>query len=160
MKEIKLTQGQVAKVCDCHYHLVKDYKWHAQLVAANGAYYVAHTSTVAEKRLGAPAKIQMHRLINNTPQGVFTDHKDHDTLNNQCSNLRTATQSQNIMNTRIRSDNTSGIKGVSFHKSRGKYQVHIAVNGKIKHVGSFDTIEEAKHARSEAERKYYGEFST
>ena len=45
-----------------------------------------------------------------------TDHRDCNPLNNQRFNLRPATHSQNLMNRKIRSDNTSGFKGVSWHK--------------------------------------------
>jgi hypothetical protein len=37
-------------------------------------------------------------------------------------------------------------KGVSFHKKSGKWQAHVRINGKPKHLGLFDTPEAANQA--------------
>jgi len=50
---------------------------------------------------------------------------------------------------RIRT-NTSGHTGVSFKKSRGRYEAHIRKDGKYKYVGHFKTISEAVDAREKA----------
>ena len=54
-----------------------------------------------------------------------------------------------------RSDNTSGVKGVSFHKRSGKYMAYITLAGKRHYLGLFGTIEEAARARREAEVELY-----
>ncbi|MCM3620514.1 hypothetical protein M3936_23445 [Sutcliffiella horikoshii] len=56
-------------------------------------------------------------------------------------------------NQRLRSDNTTGIRGVT--KSGKKYLVRISVEGRRKTIGSFDTLEQAKRARKKAEIKYW-----
>ncbi len=52
-------------------------------------------------------------------------------------------------------NNKSGYKGVSYMPSKGKFRAYIGLRGKQKHLGMFDTAEEAYQARLEAEEKYY-----
>jgi hypothetical protein len=49
---------------------------------------------------------------------------------------------------KMRSDNSSGVQGISWDKSRGKYQVRVTVDGKAKNLGRFETIEAATAARA------------
>ena len=56
---------------------------------------------------------------------------------------------------RLRTNNTSGVKGV-YRTSRGKWQAAIHIDSKRKHLGTFDTIDEAADARKEAEKEYWG----
>lgn len=158
MKEIQLTQGQVAKVCDCHYHLVKDYKWHAVFNSDSKYFYAGRRLSKEEHVAGEPDHIAMHRVINNTPKGYVTDHINHDTLDNRCCNLRTASIADNGKNRRKNRDNTTGYRGVSWSNMLKKYQVRIQANGKRKTLGFFNTKDEAKQAREQAERELFGEF--
>lgn len=57
-------------------------------------------------------------------------------------------------NNKLRTNNTSGVKGVHLN-SRGKYQACINTGGKRIHLGTYDTIEEAAAARKEAEDHYW-----
>lgn len=159
MKEIPLTKGQVAKVCDCHYHLVKDYKWCALWNPCTKSYYAQRATTIVERFMGAPSTAQMHRIINNTPKGVKTDHADHDTLNNQCSNLRDATTSQNAMNRKNKGYNSTGFKGVSFKKRSNKWEASVQINHVRKYVGTFDTPELAARAYDRKALDLHGEFA-
>jgi len=70
-------------------------------------------------------------------------------------NCKWASRTVQNRNTRIRRDNTSGEKGISFHKRIKKFSVTIAIKGKKKHIGYFDDFEEAKKARAESEIKYW-----
>ena len=67
-------------------------------------------------------------------------------------------QKYNACNTRIRSNNTSGVTGVSKHKQTNKWRAYIEYNQKYIHLGLFNTKEEAIKARKEAELKYFGEY--
>lgn len=89
----------------------------------------------------------------------YVDHIDGDGLNNAWSNLREATPSQNSMNQRVRSDSASGVKGVSYDKSRDVWYVYIDVDGHRKHLGRHETLEEAAAVRKMAEIKYHGEYA-
>src|ERR1700754_9060 len=92
------------------------------------------------------------------PSGMI-DHADRDTLNDRISNLRDATRSQNGGNAERRIDNTSGKKGVTWHKRMKRYQVCIQVNGIRKHLGSFKNIEAAAQAYDAAASKMFDEFA-
>lgn len=87
------------------------------------------------------------------------DHKDSITNNNCFDNLREANASQNSYNYSKPITNTSGIKGVSYHKQTKKWRARINYDGKMHHLGLFDTIELAAIAYAEASKKYHKEFS-
>ena len=99
---------------------------------------------------------KIHRLVaqaflDNHDDKLCVDQIDRNRLNNHISNLRYATNSENQMNKSKRSDNTSGIVGVSFRKDRNKWRAQIQKDGKKIHLGYFETKEEAIEARSKAE---------
>lgn len=90
---------------------------------------------------------------------AIVDHKDRDPNNDAWDNLRLATFTQNLQNSRLRSDNTSGVKGVYWARRQRRWQASIRVEGKGVHLGYFDTIEAAAEARRAAELRYFGEFA-
>jgi hypothetical protein len=87
------------------------------------------------------------------------DHIDGDSTNNKIENLRAASQSQNMANSKMKCNNTSGYKGVTFRKDTQKWQAAIMVNGKHISLGSHTTKESAAIAYQEGAKKYYGEFA-
>lgn len=86
------------------------------------------------------------------------DHIDNNGLNNKRSNLRIATRSQNMQNSRLRKDNTSGYKCV-VKRTNGRYSARIYVNKKYMWLGTFDTPELAHRAYCEAAIEHFGEFA-
>jgi len=58
------------------------------------------------------------------------DHIDGDPTNNTRSNLRVVTQQVNCKNSKMRSSNTSGYNGLTFHKPTGRFVVRRAIAGK------------------------------
>jgi len=86
------------------------------------------------------------------------DHIDHDKTNNNVSNLRYATDSENRQNVSITSNNTSGVVGVTFRSDNNKWKAFISINQKQKHLGCFTLKEDAITARTNAEILHYGEF--
>jgi len=106
---------------------------------------------------------QAHRLAWFYTYGRWPSHEiDH--INgvrddNRLANLREATPSQNQANKAMRSDNTSGIKGVSWDRSRGKWHASINVSGRMKNLGRFQKIEDAASAYADAAMKFHGEFA-
>jgi hypothetical protein len=92
------------------------------------------------------------------PKGEI-DHINGNGRDNRIVNLREATTSQNGFNRGLRSDNTSGYKGISWNKKSSQWLAHIGYRGKIVHLGLFDTIEEAKTVRDEAARRLHGTFA-
>jgi hypothetical protein len=82
------------------------------------------------------------------PEGII-DHIDRDKTNNRIENLRDVTSAENGQN-RASSRNTSGEIGVSVTKS-GKWKAFLTIKNNMINLGVFDTIEEAKLARLDAE---------
>lgn len=87
------------------------------------------------------------------------DHKDGDRANNRFGNLRPATHQQNVLNAKRAANNTSGFKGVSWHKRSGKWDAHINLNGKKHHLGLFETAEDAHAAYMRAAKNAQPEFA-
>jgi len=82
------------------------------------------------------------------------DHIDRNPGNNSWKNLRLVTHSENLRNAKLRKDNSSGIGGVYFDKSRKKWAARISISpNKPKNLGRFDTKELAIKARIEAQEK-------
>jgi hypothetical protein len=75
--------------------------------------------------------------------------------NYEPSNCRWTTNEVQARNTRTYKSNKTGIKGVSFNKQAGKYRANISIDSKMKHLGYFETLEEAIKVRKEAEQKYW-----
>lgn len=71
------------------------------------------------------------------------DHINIDKADNKWANLRSATLSQNRLNVPRRRDNTSGFKGVSYHKATKSYSARIQIDGKRIELGRRRTAGEA-----------------
>ena len=99
-----------------------------------------------------------HRLARLYETGFFpentTDHENHIKTDNRFVNISDKTQKQNLRNQSIRSNNSSGVLGVVWHKKACKWMAQIMVDGKNKYLGLFETIEDASEARQSANRKY------
>jgi hypothetical protein len=83
------------------------------------------------------------------------DHADRNMLNNQRSNLREIGRSGQQQNRNGFKNNTSGYKGVSFH--RGKWQARIRIGGTLIYLGRFDTIELGAKAYDKAAFQAWGD---
>ena len=101
---------------------------------------------------------RLHRLVWLYNYGVFPtmdiDHIDGNPSNNKICNLRCVSMSQNQKNKAMNRNNTSGIMGVRFDSSRNKWFAYIKVNDKLKNLGRYDTVDDAKKARQKAEKEY------
>lgn len=95
----------------------------------------------------------MHRLIMKAKKGMFLDHINGNKLDNRKENLRFCSLSQNNCNRRLRSDNTSGYKGVTL-RPNGVWQAKVS----RRYIGTFQTKEEAARAYNEEAKKLFGEF--
>ncbi len=86
------------------------------------------------------------------------DHRDRNKGNNRINNLREATSSQNLVNSRLRSDNTSGSKGVDWDNRAQKWRARAHKDGKEYHLGYFTSKEFAEKIVRETGEDLHGEF--
>ena len=82
------------------------------------------------------------------------DHINGVRIDNRIKNLRMVTSQENMRNIKMFNTNTSGVTGVSWAKSKSKWLAMISVDGKNKHLGLFNNLEEAAAARAEASARY------
>jgi len=161
MQEIKLSKrgkvnkGQVTQISDWRFDFLNQWKWRAMWSSHTKSYYAVRDDYSTGKKI----TILMHRLILNLPKGIDVDHKDGNTLNNQDDNLRPDPEKRNQQNARIRSDNTSGYKGVYWNKLANKWQAYVNFKGKRYNLGYFTIKENAKKARDNKALELHGEFS-
>ena len=137
-KIITTKRGDKIIVCDCHYDLVKGYKW-----SITGSY-----ARRSEWVNGKCKCYTMHRIINATPQGMDTDHINRNPLDNRCSNLRTCDQRLNNLNRK--SWNKTGFEGIQKIREgerRWRVAMPTSYRSKSKYIGSYQTLDEALSAR-------------
>lgn len=70
-------------------------------------------------------------------------------------NFVEGTNLKTLENTSLYRNNTSGVKGVSWHSRAGKWVARIGFQGKCIRLGYFSKLEDAAKARKEAEEKYF-----
>lgn len=154
MKQIPLTRGQFALVDDSDFEWLNQYKWIAHL-GSFGKFYVLRRPGPRGNR----ETIRMHRLICGATEGEQVDHKNGDTLDNRRSNLRSCSAAQNGWNRCVQRNNTSGFKGVTWHKRISMWQARIRIFSRRVHLGYFLTASAAGQAYKIAARKYHGKFA-
>ena len=146
--------GRVVLVDDSDYGLVMQYRWHVfeqvRKGRVHGPYAITSVNHSREKHL----VVYMHKLLTGWP---LVDHIDGNGLNNQRSNLRAATNSQNLRNSGPRGG-SSQFKGV-FRYRNGRWQSSIMVDGKSTHLGYFVEEVEAALAYDAAALRLHGPFA-
>ena len=128
--------------------LIKNFCWyyddHGYLVAKSGKKHIR----ISRYLMG---------VLDEDRTKIYVDHKNGDTRDNRRENLRIVTPSQNAMNSKLMSNNTSGCSGV--YKYGDKWLAMIYANNEKIFLGYYDTYEDAVKIRKEAEEKYFGEYS-
>lgn len=155
VRKIELTQGKFALVDNEDYERLNQFVWH---------YALGYARRNIRLPNGKRRMEFMHRVIANTPEGLYTDHIDGNTLNNTKENLRNVEQGQNAKNARKRSKATSKYKGVCFTKRKqdkiGKWTATIQVDGEQKFLGYYKSETEAALAYNEGAKKYHKEYAS
>jgi hypothetical protein len=152
MKTIKLTKGREAIVDDEDFEELNKYHW---CVVSTG--YAGRFTVTENKR-----KLQyMHRQIMDVSDpNIFIDHINGNGLDNRRCNLRTANRYTNLSNRQITNkNNTSGYRGVYWHKRHGYWISSIKFYNKQIHLGNFKTPEEAARAFNRKARELFGEYA-
>lgn len=125
------------------YDKIKDYCWYEN---KNG-YIVSHN-------------LRLNRIIMDcNDENLIVDHQDRNPKNNRKYNLRIATQDMNCKNTSLRSDNTSGVKGVYYEKRTNKWVAEIVCNTIKYRLGRFNNKLDAIKKRFLYECILYDTFS-
>ena len=78
-------------------------------------YYILYTDENGKRK-------RLHRLLTNCPPNLTVDHISGNTLDNTLKNLRHATKKQQMRNQGMRSNNTSGVKGVNFDRFNNRWK--------------------------------------
>ncbi len=130
------------------YDLIKNYCWHK-----DGDGYIC---TTVNKQ-----KIYLHRLILNLDKysKIFVDHRFHNAFDNRKNNLRKCTNTQNVRNSKIQKNNTSGVTGVYWDNNHQGWHSFIHVNNKKISLGVHKDFDYAVKLRKDAEDKYFKDFS-
>lgn len=132
------------------FNLIKRYTW-----------CLNHDGYVVAWDRNAGKFIYMHRLVMglSNKEKLDLDHIFHITFDNRKENLRICTHQQNIQNSAIGKNNTSGVTGVTWNAEIRKWVAQIFVDGKRIELLSTDDFGSAVDARKQAEEQYFGEYS-
>lgn len=147
---IILTRGEKSTVDYKEYKNISSFKWCCTL--HGGKKYATRNSK-------GNRTIYLHRQIMDFPVGLVVDHINGDTLDNRRTNLRICTQKENIRNSKMFNTNTSGYRGVTFRKDRGKWASQIMINDKHISLGMYLDKKKAAKAYNTKSKELFGEFS-
>lgn len=150
MKTIPLSKGLFALVDDEDFERVNAHKW--QITSG----YATRTQTISA---GKHRTVYMHREIMETPDGMETDHRDGNRLNNSRDNLRICSTSQNQANRQNLPTQSGQYRGVRYDERISKWTAKIQVNKKCMWLGSYDTAEMAAREYDKAAKLYFGDFA-
>lgn len=106
-------------------------------------------------------QLKTHRVIFALHHGYFPDmidHIDRNKLNNKIENLRGTNHQLNALNSNLRKDSSSLFTGVTYKKDKKRWRAYIKEDYVQKHLGYFDTREQAAEARANYLEKKYGKL--
>lgn len=133
--------------------LLGSYKWRTVLKGKQKKPYLV-TGHAGKQGSGM---IYFHRLVMGNPNSEI-DHINRDPTDNRKENLRESFRQQQVTNTSVRCDNTSGIKGVYYIKRNNKYRAEIQFGDKHIYSPGYDTMGEAAYMRYLLEQFFYKEI--
>jgi hypothetical protein len=150
-RSVPVAGGSVAWVDQCDYSRIAALKWcrHSQGYPVRGVGPRGHMRVVA-----------MHHHVMQTVAGQRVDHINRNPLDNRRRNLRLCTHAENNRNKRMRSDNTSGYRGVIRDGRRGHWRAVIGSDGEHHYLGSFRGAKDAARAYDAAALVLHGSFAS
>ena len=137
---------------------VKMYRWHVDQVylRRSGNYYFR----TRPYKNGQRITLVLHKYVKGvSPEGMYIDHINRNTLDNRKENLRFVTPQQNKYNQKTRKDNTSGYKGVGVQTHCKRYIVRIVYGGKRHSLGTFDSPEDGARVYDKKALEVFGEYA-
>lgn len=87
------------------------------------------------------------------------DHANGNKHDNRITNIRQAKCAENLRNSRLRKDSSSGVKNVYMDKRDGVWRVYLTIGGRQRHLGGHASKADAEAAAKEARIQHYGEFA-
>lgn len=156
---IPLTQGLWAIVDESDYRWLMQWAWCATYCPSTRGYYAIRAEVDSD---GKHHTFKMHREILSLERDDQRngDHKNKCGLDNRRKNLRPASREENAQNASVRKDNTSGYKGLNWHKRGQTWQVRVQAGKIRKHIGYFKEFEKALAALIAATKALHGEFAS
>lgn len=131
-----------ALIDDGDYNLVKEYKWYLD--------DMGYARSSSNKQ-----NIRLHQLVfGKASKGMVIDHINQNRLDNRKENLRYLPHRSNLINSGAPVNNTSGIRGVRWDKSRNKWIAYIGM-GERHYVKIFNQLEQAIAWRKDKENAYF-----
>jgi hypothetical protein len=149
MKKIFLNNKCFTLVDDEDFDSLNQFNW-----------FVVNGYARRQKKIkGVPIRIYLHRVVTNCPDNFCVDHINGNRLDNRKENLRICTKADNQKHSKlIIKTNTSGFRGIVPQKNR--WRARISLDNKTRHIGYYDTKQEAAKAYNKIAREYYKEFAT
>lgn len=156
MKKIKINRSLYLLIDNKDFKKIKLFHWYAAKKFTDKTFYVVrHYYTIDGKRNNQG----IHRfLLNITDPNILVDHINGNGLDNRRCNLRIVTKSENQKNRGNNKNNTSGYKGVSYHKLKKKYISVIGFNGKKIFLGYFKNPKQASKVYNKKAKELFGKF--
>lgn len=127
----------------------------APLICKNAAGYI---QAVIKREFFYGHRLAWQIFYGDEPLGPI-DHINGNTSDNRIANLRMASNAENLRNTKLRKDNSSGVKGVSWMASYGKWVAKLNSNNKLVYEEYFDSLEEAAHAIRAQRLRHHAHFT-
>lgn len=149
--QIPLSQNQVVTVDDQDHPSLSQHRWCYRSERHGSQGYAVRNAKID----GKYKLVYLHRQLMNPPPGYEVIFLDHDHLNCQRSNLKVVTTAEARRYHRVRADSESGIKGLSYCESSGKWHVQLRIEGKPVFLGSYETQEMAQQVYNDALKKHY-----
>ena len=110
------------------------------------------------------SSMRIHRLVALSflikPEGKeYVDHINNNKTDNRLENIRWCSNKENMQNQKIRKNNTSSAKGVSYNTRKNRWETYIQANGKKTRIGYFKNLDDAIIARKAKANELFGEFT-
>ena len=107
-------------------------------------------------------KEYVHRIvwfIHTGEEAEYVDHINGCKHDNRIENLRSCTHAQNMRNRTTKTNRAHNLPRNVYLQKDGRFRVMLSIQGEIKHIGSYASIEEAAEQAEQARKEYYGEYS-
>jgi hypothetical protein len=103
--------------------------------------------------------VLLHRFVMGCVpgDGKVVDHINGVKMDNRKCNLRVVSQSRNIQKGKRRRPSQTGFRGVQ--KQGVRFRAYATLDRKLRHLGTFDTAEEAARAYDEFAKANFGEHA-